>query len=144
MLSREATIRARRKDSSLGIRDHGRVHEVALQTRVIRVQQARATYQSERYDVLVVGLQSSALDKFVLALTNRSTADLTHASSHPARLQQPAREITIAHQFFQHSATDDELAWPIFKPIPEPFSRCGPLSTEHFERNARIDDGAHQ
>ena len=37
MFSREATIRTGREDSSGGTRDHGRIHEVALQTRVIRV-----------------------------------------------------------------------------------------------------------
>ena len=144
MFSREATIRTGREDSSGGTRDHGRIHEVALQTRVIRVQQARATDQSERYDVLVVGLQCSTLDEFGLALANPSTADLTDPSSHSARFQQPACEVAIAHQFFQHSATDDKLSAAIVQPVPEPCSGCGPLSPEYFERDARIDNGAHQ
>ena len=144
MFSPEETIGPGGEDSARGIRDHGRIHKVTLQTRVIRVQQARTTDQSERYDVLVVGLQSSALDKFVLAVTNPSSADLTHPSGQPARFQQPAREVAIAHQFFQHSATNDKLSAPIVQPIPEPYSGCGALSTEHFKRDARIDDGAHQ
>ena len=144
MFSREVTIWPRRIDSSRGIWDHRRIHEVSLQARVISVQQARATDQGERYDVLVVGLQSSASDQFILALTNPRTADLTHPTAHPAPLQQPAFEIAIAHQLFQSSASDDELPSPLVQPIPEPYPCRSPLPAEHFEHNARIDYGAHQ
>ena len=144
VLSSEVTIWTRGIDSSRGIWDHCRIHEVSLQTRVIRVQQARATDQGERYDVLVVGLQSSSSDEFILALTNPRTADLTHPSAHPAGFQQPALEIAIAHQLFQNSTTDDELPSPIVQPSSEPYPGRSPLPAEDFERNARIDYGAHQ
>ena len=144
VFSREVTIGTRRIDSSRGIGDHLRIQEVSLQTGVIRVQQARATDHGERYDVLVVGLQNSASDEFVLALTNPRTADLAHPSAHPARFQQPAYETAITRQLFQGSATDDELPSPIVQPIPEPCPGRSPFPAEHFERNARIDYGAHQ
>ena len=143
MFSREVTIGTRRVDSSSGI-DHRRIHEVSLQTGVIRVQQARAADQGERYDVLIVRLQSSASGEFVLAVTNPRTADLTHPSSHPARFHEPACEIPITHQLFQDSATHDELSLPIVQPLPEPYPCRCPLPSEHFERNARIHYGAHQ
>ena len=143
VFSREVTIGTRRVDSSGGI-DQRRIHKVSLQTRVIRVQQARATDQGERYDVLIVGLQNSASGECVLALTNPRTADLTHPSTHPARFHEPACEIPIAHQLFEDSATDDELSSPTVQPIPEPYPGRRPLPAEHFERNARIDYGAHQ
>ena len=112
VFSREVTIGTRRIDSSRGIGDHLRIQEVSLQTGVIRVQQARATDHGERYDVLVVGLQNSESDEFILALTNPRTADLAHPSAHPARFQQPAYETAITRQLFQCSATDDELPSP--------------------------------
>ena len=112
MFSGEVTIGTRRVDSSGGI-DQRRIHEVSLQTRVIRIQQPRPTDQGERYDVLIVGLQNSASGEFVLALTNPRTADLTHPSAHPACFHEPACEIPIAHQLFQHSTSDDELPSPI-------------------------------
>ena len=74
----------------------------------------------------------------------RRTADLTHPSAHPAGFQQPAFEIAIAHQLFQNSATDDELPSPIVQPIPESYPGRSPLPAEHFERDTRVDYGAHQ
>ena len=144
MFSRKVTIWTRRINSSRGIWDHRRIGEVSLQTRVIRVQQARATDQGERYDVLVVGLQNSPSDEFILALTNPRAADRTHASANPAGFEQPACEIAIAHQLFQNSASDDELPAPIVQPVAEPYPGRSPLPAEHFERNARIDNRAHQ
>ena len=56
VVSREAAIRTRRKDPARHTRNNRRTLEVALQSRVIRVQNACAACQCQCYDVRVVGL----------------------------------------------------------------------------------------
>ncbi len=144
MFSREVAIGSRRVDPARYTWNDCGVRKVTLQTAVIRIEKASTARQGKRYDVHIVGLKIAGLAEFVLVSTDSGTTNLSHAAAHTPCFQQPASEIAIVCEFLRDSPTDNKLSTPIIQPVPKTNTRRGSLSAEYFERDARIDDGAHQ
>ena len=144
VFSREMAIGSRRVDPAHHTWNDRGVRKVTLQTCVIRIKKAGAARQGKRYNVHVVGSKTAGLDEFVLVLTDSGATNLSHAAAHTSCFQEPASKIAIVYEFFQDFPADNKLSTPIIQPVPKTHTGRCLLSSEHFERNARVDYGAHQ
>ena len=144
VFSREVAVGSRRVDPARYTWNDRGVPKVTLQTGVIRIEKASTARQGKRYDVQVVGPKTAGLAEFVLVSTDSGTTNLSHAAAHTPCFQQPASEIAIVYEFFQDFPADNKLSTPIIQPVPKTHTGRCLLSSEHFERNARVDYGAHQ
>jgi len=141
---REVAIGSGRVDPAHHTGNDRGVRKVTLQTCVIGIKKAGAASQGKRYDVHVVGSKTARLDELVLVLPDSRATNLSHSATRAPCFQQPASEIAIVYELLQDSPADNKLSAPIIQPVPKSDTCRGSLSSEHFERNARVNYCTHQ